>query len=120
MKKERESERERGGGGEFRRNNIRYQIVHTYTLTVVAELFNMTLQYLLAIARTCIITCIRWEPESSIISSVTEAIQLCNYTELCILCPYMYMYMYLLDITKQQCCIEWFVSGLYNYVHSST
>ena len=26
------------------------------------------------------------------------------------------MYMYLLDITKQQCCIEWFVSGLYNYV----
>ena len=34
-------------------------------------------------------------------------------------CIYMYMYMYLLDITKQQCCIEWFVSGLYNYVHSS-
>ena len=38
-------------------------------------------------------------------------------------CMYMYiqtsegMYMYLLDITKQQCCIEWFVSGLYNYVH---
>ena len=33
---------------------------------------------------------------------------------------YMYMYIYLLDITKQQCCIEWFVSGLYNYVHSSS
>ena len=27
------------------------------------------------------------------------------------------MYMYLLDITKQRCCIEWFVSGLYNYIH---
>ena len=25
------------------------------------------------------------------------------------------MYIYLLDITKRQCCIEWFVSGLYNY-----
>ena len=24
---------------------------------------------------------------------------------------------YLLDITKQQCCIEWFVSCLYNYIH---
>ena len=56
----------------------------------------MTLQYLLAIARTCIITCIRWEPESSIISSVTEAIQLCNYTELCILCPYMYIYIHVI------------------------
>ena len=30
---------------------------------------------------------------------------------------HMYMYVYLLDITKQRCCIEWFVSGLYNYVH---
>ena len=33
---------------------------------------------------------------------------------------YMYMYMdnvYLLDITKQQCCIEWFVSCLYNYIY---
>ena len=29
----------------------------------------------------------------------------------------MYMYVYLLDITKQRCCIEWFVSRLYNYVH---
>ena len=38
----------------------------------------------------------------------------------------MYMYMCIqmalqhdvhVDITKQRCCIEWFVSGLYNYVH---
>ena len=27
------------------------------------------------------------------------------------------MYVHLLDITKQQCYIEWFVRGLYNYVH---
>ena len=27
------------------------------------------------------------------------------------------IHMYLLDITKQRCCIEWFVSSLYNYVH---
>ena len=29
------------------------------------------------------------------------------------------MYVYLLEITKQRCCIdiEWFVSRLYNYVH---
>ena len=25
------------------------------------------------------------------------------------------LYIHLLDITKQRCCIEWFVSGLYNY-----
>ena len=30
------------------------------------------------------------------------------------------LHVHLLDITKQRCCIEWFVSGLYNYVHFIT
>ena len=36
---------------------------------------------------------------------------------MCKCCPVWALQLNLLDITKQRCCIEWFVSGLYNYVN---
>ena len=44
-----------------------------------------------------------------------------HHTHVCLQisqCHVRCMYMYLLDSTKQPCCLEWFVRGLYNYIHS--